>query len=365
MQKGVDENVRPATLLQVDNVVVSFPVRSKILRRTVGEVRAVDNVSLSVGHGEVVGLVGESGSGKSSLVRAIAGVEQASAGEIWFQGTRLNGLRGRKGRQAMRGIQMVFQDPYASLNPRQRVSSMLVEAARCGPEPAKRRDDVVGVLLEQVGLPLEAAVKFTNEFSGGQRQRLSIARALAARPELLLCDEAVSSLDVSVQAQIVSMLIDLRVKQGLAYLFISHDLGVVRHIADRVAVMYLGEIVEEAPTRVLYERPRHPYTVSLLSAVPVPDARVERTRQRHEILGEPANPRNPPSGCRFHPRCWLWRALDKPHVCVSTKPETTTLESTDTASHKTACHFYKELQEKASKTYLTHTPSESHGDMPA
>ncbi|WP_022918911.1 ABC transporter ATP-binding protein [Ruania albidiflava] len=258
-------------LLRVRDLVTTYPIRSALLRRKIGEVRAVDGVSFDIARGQTVGLVGESGSGKSTLARTVIGLEQAEAGSIEFQGTELVGLSARQMRPVRRDIQMVFQDPYTALNPRLTVRQILSEAWRIHPDllPAQDWDEEVRRLLDVVGLDPQYADRYPHQFSGGQRQRVGIARALAVRPKLIVCDEAVSALDVSVQAQVLNLLDDLQAELGLTYLFIAHDLSVVRHISDEVIVMNRGQVVEHAPTDQLFADPQHEYTQTLLAAVPV------------------------------------------------------------------------------------------------
>jgi peptide/nickel transport system ATP-binding protein len=305
---------RGAPLLQVDSLRVHFPIRSKILRRQVGTVRAVDGVSFTLHAGETLGLVGESGCGKTTTGRAVMGLVPATGGTVAFDGTRIDGLD----RTAMRGVrrrmQYVFQDPYASLNPVKAVGEIVAEPLRIhGLYDEMGGARRIAELFEMVGLAPTMATRLPREFSGGQKQRIGIARALALNPRLLILDEPVASLDVSIQAQVVNLLQDLQRELGLAYLFIAHDLAVVRHISDRVAVMYLGRIVEEAAREALYRAPLHPYTQSLLSAVPIPDPHARR--QRIVLQGEVASPARPPPGCTFHPRCV--RATE---ICRSTVP---------------------------------------------
>jgi oligopeptide/dipeptide ABC transporter ATP-binding protein len=305
------------TLLEVRNLRKFFPIRRGVFSRTVGHVRAVDNVSFDVGAGETLGLVGESGCGKTTVGRTILRLLEPSAGTVSFDGTDILALRGGALRQMRRRMQIIFQDPYSSLNPRMTVLDIVGEAlAIHGLAKGKEREDRVKALLERVGLSARYVNRYPHEFSGGQRQRIGVARALALRPDFIVCDEAVSALDVSIQAQVINLLMDLREELGLAYLFIAHDLSVVRHISHRIAVMYLGEIVETAPADDLFERPLHPYTQALLSAIPVPDP----TRQRSRIVleGDVPTPINPPSGCHFHPRCRF--AED---VCRKDAPGTT------------------------------------------
>jgi oligopeptide/dipeptide ABC transporter ATP-binding protein len=293
-----------APLLELDRVEVRYPVRSGVLiDRTVAEVHAVDDVSLTVHEGETLGIVGESGCGKTTLARCIVRLLRPSAGRILFRGHDVTDARGRGLRAMRREVQMVFQDPQASLNPRKRVGQIVGRPVRL------RRGSRAGVaarvseLLSSVGLDPEHADRFPHEFSGGQRQRVGVARALALEPTLIVLDEPVSALDVSIQAQVVNLLEDLQDDLGLTYVFVAHDLSVVRHVSDRISVMYLGKVVELAPTEMLYARPIHPYTVALLAAVPVPDPRENRARVRPVMGGEPPSPVHPPPGCRFHARC--------------------------------------------------------------
>ena len=295
-----------APLLQVRGLKMHFPVtEGMIARRHIGDVKAVDGVDFTIGRGETLGLVGESGCGKTTMGRCILRLETPTAGEILYDGVDIAKL-GRKELVALRRrIQVIFQDPYSSLNPRQKVGSIIGEPMRVhGVEPdTKRRTDRVRELLSLCGLNPNFADRYPHEMSGGQRQRVGIARALALNPEFIVCDEAVSALDVSIQAQIINLLEDLRDKFNLTYLFIAHDLSVVRHLCQRVAVMYLGRVVELADCDELFDHPLHPYTNALLGAVPVPDPTVEASRAFQPVQGEVPSPINPPPGCVFHPRC--------------------------------------------------------------
>ena len=320
-----------APLLEVTDLVKNFPIKSGVLiDREVGRVSAVDGVSLTVREGETLGLVGESGCGKSTLCRAILQLIEPTSGSVRFDGQELVGRSPRQLRPLRRQMQMIFQDPFASLNPRKRVGQIIGDPMRfhglADGADVKRR---VQELLDRVGLQAEHYNRYPHEFSGGQRQRIGIARALALQPRLIIADEPVSALDVSVQAQIINLLEDLQREFGMAYVFVAHDLGVVRHVSDRVAVMYLGKIVEESDSASLYARPRHPYTNALLSAVPIPDPRKNFARQRITLEGDVPSPIDPPPGCRFHTRC-----ASATDVCRRDEP----LLVTDAAGHWVACH---------------------------
>ena len=318
-------------LLRVDNLVKRFPVKGGILRRTIDEVHAVSGVSFTLGRSETLGLVGESGCGKSTTGRLILRLIEPTSGAVWFEDKNVTALDRRQLLALRRDMQIIFQDPFASLNPRMTVGAIIGEALiihRLARTQREREDRVVD-LLETVGLRADHIRRFPHEFSGGQRQRIGIARALAVSPKLIVCDEPVSALDVSIQAQVVNLLEDLQDKFGLSYLFIAHDLSVVEHISHRVAVMYLGRIVEIASAHDLYSAPLHPYTEALLSAVPIPDPTVKRRRIRLE--GDPPSPLRPPPGCAFHTRC----PIAKKEVCAADAPPLREA----TPGHWVACHL--------------------------
>ena len=327
-------------LLSVEQLRVWFPIRGGVLRRPVGWIRAVDDVSLTLARGETLGLVGESGSGKSTVGRAIVRVNEPQAGAIRLDGDDALGRPERDLRAYRRRVQMVFQDPYASLDPRQTVRQAIGEPLRVhGLARGAALDARVGELLDVVGLDRSFAARYPHEFSGGQRQRIGIARALAVEPDVIVADEPISALDVSIQAQVINLLADLQERLGIAYLFIAHDLAVVRHLADRVAVMYLGRVVELASAEQLYANPLHPYTRALLSAVPVPDARQERARRRTILRGDVPSPANPPRGCAFHTRCPLREQLGNPARCAEERPGLDAAPGRAPAAHRVACHF--------------------------
>jgi oligopeptide/dipeptide ABC transporter ATP-binding protein len=337
----VSEPVDTDVLVRVDNLVKYFPVRTAgLFRRTVGNVQAVDGVSLTIPRGKTLGLVGETGSGKSTLARCIAGLLPATSGTVSFDGKDITNLSRRRMAPFRREIQMIFQDPYGSLNPRRRVGAIIGDPfaihKTAGGSDRKRK---VQELMERVGLNPEHYNRFPAEFSGGQRQRIGVARALALRPKLIICDEPVSALDVSIQAQVLNLLADLQRDYGLTYLFIAHDLEVVRHVSDSVNVMYLGRIAESGAKGNVYGSPRHPYTAALLSAAPAADPEAAASRQRIILTGDIPSPVDPPSGCRFHPRCPKAREL-----CGLEEP-TLEVKAGDPATHLTACHFPVEAGE--------------------
>ena len=318
-------------LLRVENLVKHFPIKSGLLGRVSDKVHAVDGVSFTLQTGETLGVVGESGCGKSTTGRCILRLIEPTSGEVWFQGRSVTGADKQQLRALARDMQIIFQDPYASLNPRMTVGAIIGEALTIHRLAPTRQayNDRIAQLLETVGLSADHMRRYPHEFSGGQRQRIGIARALAVDPQLIVCDEAVSALDVSIQAQVINLLEDLQAQLGLAYIFIAHDLSVVEHISHRVAVMYLGRIVELAPAKALYTQPLHPYTEALLSAVPIPDPTVKR--KRIMLQGDVPSPIRPPSGCHFHTRCPI---AQKP-LCSTESPPLK--QSAD--GHWVACHL--------------------------
>ena len=322
-------------ILKAENLVKHYPIKAGVLRRTVGHVKALDGVSFELYKGETLGIVGESGCGKSTLARMLMRLEEPTAGKLTFDGVDVYSQKGRAMRRLRRDIQIVFQDPYTSLNPRMTVGDIVGEPFEIHTDVLLKGDrrQRVQQLLELVGLNPEHINRYPHQFSGGQRQRIGIARGLALNPKVIVCDEPVSALDVSVQAQVVNLLAELQAGLGLAYIFIAHDLSVVRHISDRVGVMYLGKIVEIGDEDQIYSRPTHPYTQALLSAVPMPDPTLRGVREQIVLTGDVPSPANPPSGCRFHTRCWMAQEIcsveDPPLIA---RPD-------GQSSHESACHF--------------------------
>ncbi|TWT02137.1 dipeptide ABC transporter ATP-binding protein [Planococcus sp. CPCC 101016] len=324
-------------LLKVEGLKQYFPIKGGFLGRTVNHVKAVDDISFTVYEGETVSIVGESGCGKSTTGRAILRLEEPTEGKVEFRGVNLADISKRQMRNYRKDLQIIFQDPYASINPRQTVASVLTEAMEIQKVlPANKRRHRVEELLETVGLLPYQADRFPHEFSGGQRQRIGIARALSVNPQLIICDEAVSALDVSIQAQVLNLLEELQEEFKLTYLFISHDLGVVRHISDRIIVMYLGKIMEIGDKTSLFENPKHPYTKALLSAIPVPDP--DKKKERIVLRGDVPSPIDPPSGCRFHTRC--------PYATAKCKVEVPVLRTASSMKegHEAACHYIEEIE---------------------
>src|SRR6186997_1302864 len=322
-------------VLKAENLVKYYPIKAGVLRRTVGQVKAVDGVSFELYKGETLGIVGESGCGKSTLGRMLMRLEEPTGGKLTFDGVDVYSQTGGDMRRLRRDIQIVFQDPYTSLNPRMTVGDIVGEPFEIHKDVAPKgsRRQKVQELLEVVGLDPDHLSRYPHEFSGGQRQRIGIARALAVQPRLIVCDEPVSALDVSVQAQVVNLLADLQREFGLAYVFIAHDLSVVRHISDRVGVMYLGKLVELGDEDQIYSRPTHPYTQALLSAVPLPDPTMRNMREQIVLTGDVPSPANPPKACRFHTRCWKAQeicSIDEPLLIERPDGE---------SSHVSACHF--------------------------
>jgi peptide/nickel transport system ATP-binding protein len=325
-------------LVEIEHLKVWFPIKSGlVLDRHIGDIRAVDDISLTINRGETVGLVGESGCGKSTVGRTILRLYKPTAGRIVFDGRDISKLNEQEMRPLRRRMQMVFQDPFASLNPRHSVGRIVAEPLRThGLANRAESSRRVRELLQTVGLPSDAAGRYPHEFSGGQRQRIGLARALALNPDFIVADEPVSALDVSIQAQIINLFEQLQDEFQLTYLFIAHDLAVVRHISDRIAVMYLGWIVEVSPAAELYENPLHPYTISLLSAVPIPDPVVERQRESILLAGDLPSPANPPAACRFHTRC----PFVQPTRCREEIPPLRKLAT----GHEVACHWAEDIQ---------------------
>jgi oligopeptide/dipeptide ABC transporter ATP-binding protein len=348
-----------APMLEAEHVQLYFPIKKGVLvDRTIGHVHAVDDVSLRLREGETLGVVGESGCGKSTLARCFVRLLEPTSGVLRYRGQDITHL-GRKALDPMRReVQLVFQDPVASLNPRKRVGQIVSTPLRLHGVDAKKADDRVRDLLDRVGLNPEHINRFPHEFSGGQRQRIGIARALAVDPRLIVLDEPVSALDVSIQAQVVNLLDDLQDDLGLSYVFIAHDLSVVRHVSDHIAVMYLGKLMEVSPARELYSKPMHPYTQALLEAIPIPDPEENSRRERKVIGGEPPNPINPPSGCRFHTRCP--RATE---VCSAVEPPLAEYAG----GHFTACHHPQNVtaEEIKAATRSTLSPLSAGDEMPS
>jgi oligopeptide transport system ATP-binding protein len=325
-----------APLVEVRDLVKHFPIKGGILQRTVGLVQAVEGVSFEIRRGETLGLVGESGCGKTTVGRLLLRLIDATSGSIRFDGQDITSLRGAALRPYRRRMQIIFQDPYASLDPRTPIGDSIGEGLRIhgvGNGPERRRR--VQAIMDKVGLMPYHARRYPHEFSGGQRQRIGIARALVLEPELVVCDEPVSALDVSIQAQVLNLLKSLQSELGLTYVFIAHNMGVVEHISDRVAVMYLGRIAEVADRREIFRDPEHPYTQALMSAIPIPDPALRR--RRIILKGDVPSPVNPPTGCRFNPRCQLRAELGGPEICVTTVPPLVSLGRP--AEHEAACHF--------------------------
>jgi oligopeptide transport system ATP-binding protein len=337
-------SVRPhdvSNIVEVDDLTVHFPIRSGIFQGTKGTVRAVDGVTFEVRRGETLGLVGESGCGKSTIGRAMIRLREPTGGTVRFDGADLGSLSRDELRKYRRRMQIIFQDPYGSLDPRMTVGSIIAEPIEThNLASGAAKDERIRDLLRLVGLDPNYVKRYPHEFSGGQRQRIGVARALAVEPEFIVCDEPISALDVSIQAQVLNLLTDLRTRLGLTYLFVAHDLSVVKHISDRVAVMYLGKIVELGPPELLYAGPGHPYTRALLSAVPVPDPVAERKRKRVILKGDVPSPVNPPPGCRFHTRCWLYERLGQPEDCRTIDPPLTSVA--EAPDHVAACHYSSE-----------------------
>ncbi len=359
-----DTSSSNGALVQVENLSEYFPLRGGLLQRKVGDVKAVDDVSFEIRRGETLGLVGESGCGKTTVGRTLLRLIEPTGGRIVFDGDDITHLKGNDLKRYRRRMQIVFQDPYASLDPRSPIATAIAEGLRIhGIGTPVERADKVAHMMDLVGLQPYHARRYPHEFSGGQRQRIGIARALVLEPDLLVCDEPVSALDVSIQAQVLNLLRDLQRRLGLTYLFIAHNMGVVEHISDRVAVMYLGALVEVAGAKEIYRLPVHPYTVALLSAVPVAKPSERTARRRIILRGDVPSPVNPPSGCRFHTRCWLRTQLGNPERCATERPELRTLggsattagspttvgTATTAADHEVACHFAEELLEPTNR----------------
>jgi len=331
-------------LLRVENLKKYFPIRRGVFRRHVGDVKAVDGVSFEVYRGETLGLVGESGCGKTTTGRTIIRLYEPTDGDVYFEGVNLARLKASRVRPIRRKMQMIFQDPYASLNPRMSVLGIVGEPLQVHHVASgKEKKERVAELLEMVGLDAVSMSRYPHEFSGGQRQRIGLARSLALNPDLIICDEPISSLDVSIQAQVVNLMEELQERLGLTYIFIAHDLSMVRHISDRVAVMYLGKIVELTDRNTLYTNPLHPYTQALLSAIPVPDPFIEEQRQRIILEGDLPSPAHPPLGCNFNTRCPV--AID---TCLEVEPDIVEVEE----GHLCACHLVQPSERAENKVRL-------------
>jgi peptide/nickel transport system ATP-binding protein len=342
-------------LVKVEHLTEFFPITGGILQRKVGEVKAVDDVSFTIRRGETLGLVGESGCGKTTVGRLLLRLIEPTAGRILFggaEGVDITRLKGRDLKPFRRRMQIIFQDPYASLDPRSPIGTAIGEGLRIhGIGTRAEQADKVARMMKLVGLQPYHARRYPHEFSGGQRQRIGIARALVLEPDLLVCDEPVSALDVSIQAQVLNLLRNLQRELGLTYLFVAHNMGVVEHISDRVAVMYLGSLTEVASSVDTYRNPLHPYTIALLSAVPSTDPTTRAKRRRIILVGDVPSPVNPPSGCRFHTRCWLRQQLGNPERCATERPELRVLGP----DHGVACHFAEELSEPVRREQLIAT----------
>jgi peptide/nickel transport system ATP-binding protein len=352
-----DANATP--LLDIEHLRVLFPIKSGlIIDRQVGQVHAVDDVSLSLREGETLGIVGESGCGKTTLIRTLVRLIEPTDGAIRFRGEDITAASRSDLEPIRREMQMVFQDPQASLNPRKRISQILATPLRMRGVARDRVESEARALITRVGLAPEHLGRFPHEFSGGQRQRIGIARALAVEPRLILLDEPVSALDVSIQAQVINLLDELQDDLGLSYIFVAHDLSVVRHVSDRIAVMYLGKVMEVSPSEELYTKPIHPYTSALLSAIPIPDPKENRGRQRQTVTGEPPNPIRPPSGCRFHTRCP--RATE---ICSRVEPQLTEYAG----GHLAACHHPQNVtaEEVRGARRSAASPKAAGEEMPA
>jgi len=346
------------SLLEVEHLRMLFPIKSGIIiDRQIGQVHAVDDVSFRLREGETLGIVGESGCGKTTLIRVLVRLLKATSGSIKFRGQDIT-FSGRKQLEPIRReMQMVFQDPQASLNPRKRVGQILATPLKIRGVPREKLTSESRDLLQRVGMSGDVLNRFPHEFSGGQRQRLGIARALAVNPRLILLDEPVSALDVSIQAQVINLLDELQDEFGLSYVFVAHDLSVVRHVSDRIVVMYLGKLAEISPAEELYSKPIHPYTSALLGAIPIPDPKLNRARDRLVVSGEPPNPINPPSGCRFHTRCP--RATD---ICSAVEPQLTEYAG----GHMASCHHPQNVtaEEIAAATRSPASPLSSGTEQP-